>query len=268
MWGKQTNHKIFAISLILALLTIPLTTMAMASATTQWNLQITNLTGTTINMTLEDLLAMPKTTVKAELACYGNPITNGEWTGVKLFDLLNQAGIDSAATSVDFKASDGYIVSIPMDMALRPNVIVAYDMGGAPLAETLRLVVAGANGNIWIAMITSIQMNTEVLSQGLSGNPNLSSFEQYQSSLNTTTTQPAPTQQPPVQPTPTQLSNPANSGPTVPPVNVTKMQPDQNLSGSVGSGFSFDSVVLVLLGAFASAVVACFAAYRRKRAKV
>src|SRR4030042_2972912 len=102
------KHKILLASLILAFITALLLPPALAIEAPQWNLQITNYTGTSINMTYEDLLALPKINVYANLVCYGNPLANGDWEGARLSDILNQAGIDPPVLSIDFKAQDGY----------------------------------------------------------------------------------------------------------------------------------------------------------------
>jgi DMSO/TMAO reductase YedYZ molybdopterin-dependent catalytic subunit len=132
----------------------------MVSADTGWTVQINNHAGTTIELTYEDLLAMPKTSVFAELYCYGVLVASGEWGGVKLELLLEKAGLDQEVRSVDFVAQDQYRVSVPIEEALRSDLIVAYEKDGAPLSEVLRLVIPGANGNVWIAKIISITAST------------------------------------------------------------------------------------------------------------
>jgi len=229
-------------------------------------LQITNLAGATINLTYDDILALPKTTVSADLSCYGNPVATGDWRGVKLSDLLDQAGIDPAATSINFKAQDGYAVSIPTDTAMRPDVIVAYDLNGSPLAETLRLVVPDANGNLWIAMITSISMSIAQLNQGVSGNSEQKPYEQTQSSSNITT-QPSQQQQPQVQPTPTASSNLTAVEPVAPPTNVTQPQSNQIASGQQGFGFPVEGVYGVVFGIAVAVGAVSFVVYSRKKTK-
>ncbi len=124
------------------------------------NLEITNKSGTIFDFTYEEVLAMPKTTVSADLYCDGSLATYGNWTGVLLSYLLTQAQLTPEVGSVDFMASDGYKVSIPIDLAMEPQIIIAYEQNGKPLSEGLRLVVPGANGAAWIAQITSITMST------------------------------------------------------------------------------------------------------------
>jgi DMSO/TMAO reductase YedYZ molybdopterin-dependent catalytic subunit len=105
---------------------------------------------------------MPKTTVSASLYCYGFLMASGNWSGVRLSYLLQQAGADYAnASAIDFVASDGYQMSVPIEAALREDVIVAYEMDGKPLSEGFRLVIPEANGNTWIAEIATISMTDE-----------------------------------------------------------------------------------------------------------
>jgi cell division septation protein DedD len=165
---------------------------------------------------------------------------------------------------VDLKASDGYVVSLPIATAMRSDVIVAYSLDGAPLGETLRLVVPSANGNIWISSITSIKMNNENILEGISGNPNLTALQQYQSSTNTTT-QVSPTQPPKTQSTPTPTTNPTTE-PTVAPSNATQPQTEQKAPGT-NAGFSVGTVYWVLAGAAAAVIAVSLAVYRIKREK-
>ena len=248
----------------MAFLTIPLASTVAAPATTTWTLQITSLSSITLNLTYIDILALPKTTVAADLACYGNPVASGDWGGAKLSDLLNQVGIDPSVTSVVFKASDGYSVSIPLDMAMRPDVIIAYDLSGSPLAEGLRLVIPGANGNMWISMITSITMNTTTLTQATSSKSNVNPSEPYQPTTNTTT--PTLRSQPTQTLIPAPISKPTVE-PTVPPANVTQPPSAKQVSGSVVSGLSLETVVWVLIGASVVAVAGGFTVYVRKKLK-
>ncbi len=142
--------------------------LSKVSASTDWNLQV-NSPNTSLNYSLDQLLAMPVTTENANLACYGAPVANGDWSGVSLSYLLEQSGLDQTISSIDFVASDGYKVSLSLDDALGSSTIIAYQLNGASLPETLRLVMPGYNGNMWISLITSITMSESSV-QTSSGN--------------------------------------------------------------------------------------------------
>lgn len=129
------------------------------AAGTQWQLSIAGLVENPLNLTLTDLAAMPQITVDANIYCVDFPttvVTGGSWTGVKLGFLLNEAVVLPSGVKVAFYAADGYSTDLDLATATRENVILAYERDGAPLSETLRLVVPGKWGYKWITQVTNI----------------------------------------------------------------------------------------------------------------
>lgn len=126
---------------------------------TEWTLQISGQVTHPLSLTLEEFAAMPQTTVYARLRCYEVFLTSGNWTGVRLRLLLEEAGFDKQAASVKFYAEDGYESDLSIAEAMREDVIIAYQKDGQLLPETLRLVLPGANGERWIAMITYVNVS-------------------------------------------------------------------------------------------------------------
>ena len=120
----------------------------------EWTLIVDGAVNEPLNLTLSELVAMPKSTVFAELYCYEKLVTSGSWTGVRLGYILEKVGYYPQATDVTFYAADGYIITLNCTLAMREDVIIAYEIDGIPLLETLRLVVPGENGAFWISMIT------------------------------------------------------------------------------------------------------------------
>ena len=102
----------------------------------------------------------------------GGAIGHAEWTGVSLADVLDVAGAESDATlHVAFEGYDEidmpgegrfrFGVSIPMEKARSPDLLLAYAMNGEPLAPEhgfpLRAVVpgfAGVRSVKWLASVT------------------------------------------------------------------------------------------------------------------
>jgi DMSO/TMAO reductase YedYZ molybdopterin-dependent catalytic subunit len=114
-----------------------------------------------LNLTFEELNAMPRTTVNAVLYCvdYPNsPIAQGNWTGVKLNLLLAEAGISPNTVKVALTATDGYTTDLTVQTAMRQDVIIAYELNGQPLPEKLRLVVPRKWGYKWISGISHIEL--------------------------------------------------------------------------------------------------------------
>jgi hypothetical protein len=233
-------------------------------ASTEGNLKVINLAGTTVNYTYDQLMAMPKSNVSADLNCYGAPVTSGNWSGVSLSYLLQQVGMDPAVSSIDFLAQDGYAVNIPLQVAMQPGVIIAYEVNGSPLSEGLRLVVPGANGNIWITLITSITMSTSIISvsQSVAGN----GIGPPTDSTGQSSTQ----QQEPVQTQPTTPKNETSTEPVVPPANVT--QPAQKAStppesSPEGLGFPVVVAYAIALGATVALVAVGYFIHKDRHGK-
>ena len=99
-------------------------------------------------VTFADLEAMPQTTITRDVQCVtGWRVPDVTWSGVLLSDLLAHAGAADDAGAVLFGSSDGaYTESLSMEQALRPDVLVATSMDGAPISHDhggpVRLYVA------------------------------------------------------------------------------------------------------------------------------
>ena len=144
-----------------------------------------------LSLSFDNLLNnFPKHTVMATLECAGNRRTelievapvhgevpwregvigNASWSGARLKDVLNEAGIKPGALYVEFMGSEdvfrygenvGFGASIPIGKATTDDVLLAYGMNGEPLEAThgfpLRAIVPGyigARSVKWLARIT------------------------------------------------------------------------------------------------------------------
>ncbi len=126
------------------------------SAQSGWTTQVCGEVKNSLSLTLDQLAALPSTSVQADLYCDASYVIGGNWTGVTLGYLFEQAEVNSQGAFVGFTATDGYSVKITLATAMRDDVIVAYQLNGQPLSESVRLVIPGANGADWIAMINQI----------------------------------------------------------------------------------------------------------------
>jgi DMSO/TMAO reductase YedYZ molybdopterin-dependent catalytic subunit len=106
-------------------------------------------------------------------------VGNAEWTGVPLRILLDQAGLARKACEVVFEGADrgtpkekplppgpiSYARSLPLEKAVRPEVLVAYQMNGRELSQDhgypVRLIVPGYYGMASVKWLISIQVLVE-----------------------------------------------------------------------------------------------------------
>jgi sulfite oxidase len=155
-----------------------------------------------LRLSLDDLRrAFPRSTVTATLQCAGNrriglmsakpidgelpwqedAISNATWAGAPLSAVLQSAGVGPEGRRVAFTALDAlrkegktYQVgsSIPIEQAMRPEVLLAYEMNGAPLPHMhgapVRVVVPGYIGACSIKWLGEVRLQagpSETLTQ-------------------------------------------------------------------------------------------------------
>ena len=134
-----------------------------------WSLMVDGLVNNPKRYSLADVQGLPQTTQYSTFECVsnevnGNLISNGKWGGVKLSDLLADAGgVQSGANYVVFYSVDGYSVGIPVDKAMMPDSLVAYLMNDQALpvghGYPLRGVIPGLYGMMsakWINRISVV----------------------------------------------------------------------------------------------------------------
>ncbi len=95
---------------------------------------------------------------------------NARWTGVRLKDVLNKAGIKKEALEITMNgaeqgvlpATPDFIKSLPMSKALDENTLLAFEMNGEPLpllnGFPVRLIVPGWTATYWTKMVTEINV--------------------------------------------------------------------------------------------------------------
>ncbi len=231
--------------LIFTFLTILLINITPASAATG-TLEITDLSNVTYNFTYQQLAEMPKTTLYAEIYCYGSLVDSGDWSGVQLSYLLNQISDLSNVNSIQFVAADSYTVALPTLIAMTSETIIAYQKNSEPLSEGLRLVLPGYNGASWIAQIVSITLSnkeatTPAAASGTGGRANL-----IENLIENSQTLPTPTLTP--QPTP----NSATPNPTVTPANITQIEPTPKQQTGNNQSITFENgTVAIMVAVFA-----------------
>ena len=151
-----------------------------------WRLTVSG--GRELSLGLDDLRARPSVDVTATMECAGNgrarldprPVSqpwlleavgNARWTGTPLRPLLEEAGIPETTVEVLFTGLDRGVEaeeeqrfqrSLALEDALRDDVILAYEMNGAPLPPQhgfpLRLLVPGWYGMTNVKWLDRIEL--------------------------------------------------------------------------------------------------------------
>jgi DMSO/TMAO reductase YedYZ molybdopterin-dependent catalytic subunit len=142
---------------------------------------------TPLSLSMADVLALTRFEITAINQCSGNSrgffqprvaggewangaMGNARWTGVRLRDVLDRAGVKAGAVAVRFDGMDEPVVegapdfmkSLDIDHARDGEVMLAYQMNGAQLPLVngfpLRVVVPGWYSTYWVKMVNDIEV--------------------------------------------------------------------------------------------------------------
>ena len=132
-----------------------------------WHLEIGGLVQNAVTWRFQDLMGFKATTQETTLMCISNGldsglISNAVWKGLPLRDLLDQAGVFDGAARVRLHGVDNYADTIPLEKAMEPTTLLAYEMNGAPLPDRhgypLRAIVPGYFGEKHVKWLTRIEV--------------------------------------------------------------------------------------------------------------
>lgn len=158
--------------------------------TRTWRLKVGGHVDKQIELSLDELKRMDKTSVDAVNQCSGNSrglfephvfggqwgngaMGNAKWAGVPLKDVLDKAGIKSGAVEVTFTGLDkgglptvpDFTKSLSVDEARKSELLLAYEMNGDPLpllnGFPLRLIRPGWYATYWVKALSEINVVTK-----------------------------------------------------------------------------------------------------------
>ncbi|MDJ0953342.1 MAG: molybdopterin-dependent oxidoreductase [Acidimicrobiia bacterium] len=123
-----------------------------------WRLSITGMVDNEISFSYDDLMNMPLYEDYVTISCVSNEVGgdlvgNAKWTGVRLVELLDQAGVQSTAEQLFSRSVDGWTCGFPVELAFDGrDPLVAIGMNGEPLPPShgfpARLIVPGLYGYV------------------------------------------------------------------------------------------------------------------------
>jgi DMSO/TMAO reductase YedYZ molybdopterin-dependent catalytic subunit len=99
-----------------------------------WTLQVGGMVAHPGVFTLDQLRAMPRTSMRVRHHCVEGWSAVAAWHGVRISELARVAGIDSRVRYVEFRSFDNnYWSSWDLKSALHPQTLLAYGMNGHDL---------------------------------------------------------------------------------------------------------------------------------------
>jgi DMSO/TMAO reductase YedYZ molybdopterin-dependent catalytic subunit len=133
-----------------------------------YTLRVNGLVERPLTLSYAQLTSLPVTRLQRDFQCVtGWRVPDTRWTGVRLSELLGQAGVKPEATAVRFVSFDGaYSESLTLAQARRPDVVVAYELEGKPLSSDhggpARLYVAPMYGYKSCKWLDTIELTARV----------------------------------------------------------------------------------------------------------
>src|SRR5215510_14052516 len=105
-----------------------------------WHLEVGGLVKNAATWRFDDLMGFEMKEQETTLMCISNGldaglISNAVWKGFPLRDILDRAIPLSGAARVRFRGVDNYTDTTPLEKALEPTTLLAYEMNGAELPD-------------------------------------------------------------------------------------------------------------------------------------
>jgi DMSO/TMAO reductase YedYZ molybdopterin-dependent catalytic subunit len=124
-----------------------------------WSLRVHGLVDRETRLTYAELVELPMIEQYVTIACVSNEVGgrlvgNAKWTGVRLRDVLGQAGVQSSATQLVGRSVDGWTAGMPTSWVMDPDrePMIAVKMNDEVLPRNhgfpARLIVPGLFGYV------------------------------------------------------------------------------------------------------------------------
>jgi DMSO/TMAO reductase YedYZ molybdopterin-dependent catalytic subunit len=132
-----------------------------------WHLEVNGFVQNRTTYRFQDLKAFTTVEQETTLMCISNGLdaglmSNALWTGIALRDLLEPAAPLASAARVRLSGVDNYTDTIPIEKALDPTTILAWQMNGEDLPDRhgypLRAIVPGYFGEKHVKWLTGIDL--------------------------------------------------------------------------------------------------------------
>nr|MBA2773064.1 molybdopterin-dependent oxidoreductase [Nocardioidaceae bacterium] len=124
----------------------------------KWQLRVHGMVDRELTLTYQDLLDRGLEQAWVTLCCVSNPvgghlISNAEWSGIRIADILAEAGVQNGADAVKSTSEDGWTCGTPLAALTDDrNALFAVAMNGEPLTPEhgfpVRMVVPGLYGYV------------------------------------------------------------------------------------------------------------------------
>ncbi len=135
-----------------------------------YRLAVKGLVETPVSLTYDEVLDHTPYKKVVRLSCVEGWSVDILWEGVRVEDLLSQAGYDDKASTVIFRCYDGYSTSLPASFIRDNNILLAYQMNGMDLPTErgypFQVVAEDKWGYKWAKWVTEIEVSDDAEFRG------------------------------------------------------------------------------------------------------
>lgn len=135
---------------------------------TKWSLTVNKRDGTTLNLSLTEIMKLPKSEIVFDFKCVEGWDQISHWGGVKFSDFIEHYNLqeEAALSYVGLSTpGDEYYVGLDMPSAMHPQTLLAYEVNDQPLpqehGQPLRLIVPVKYGIKNLKRIGSISFSND-----------------------------------------------------------------------------------------------------------
>ena len=128
-----------------------------------YRLKITGAVEKELNLTFDEVKKLSSVRENITLECPGFFVDEGYWTGVKIPDLLNMAGLKKEAKRAKFISIDGtYSQTLALEEIKPDGFLIAYQFNDKEFSKyhgyPLRVVADGEPGSVWVKWLGTIEV--------------------------------------------------------------------------------------------------------------
>jgi len=135
-----------------------------------YRLAVDGLVRTPLSLSLEQLSRYLRSRKLVTLHCVDGWDVTALWEGIRLAELLEDAGVDTSANTVIFHAEDGYTTSLPLSFVSENDLIIADRINEIPLpidqGWPFQLVAEDRWGYKWIRWLVRIELSADETYRG------------------------------------------------------------------------------------------------------
>lgn len=136
----------------------------------EYTLGVTGEVTTPLSLSYEEVLDRTTYEKVVTLYCVEGWNVKVLWEGVRIADLLDQAGYDDGAKVVIFRCADGYTTSLPLDFVVERDILLANRMNGIDLPRErgfpFQVVAEDKWGYKWAKWVTGIEVSDDADYEG------------------------------------------------------------------------------------------------------